>query len=54
MKQYEVKITREALADMNEIYDYIAFQLQSVDNAIGSKIDERLAQKFIDVYNQAK
>jgi len=34
MKQYEVKITRRALADMEEIYAYIADKLQAPDTAI--------------------
>lgn len=33
MKQYRVKITGIALADMEAIYDYIAFILQSPDEA---------------------
>ena len=28
MKQYTVKITDKALADMEEIYNYIAIQIQ--------------------------
>lgn len=35
MKQYTVQITDRALADMEEIYNYIAIQLQSPENAIG-------------------
>lgn len=35
MKQYTVKITDRALADMEEIYNYIAIHLQAVENAIG-------------------
>ncbi len=34
MKQYRVKITGKALADMEEIYDYIASNLQSPDTAM--------------------
>ena len=34
MKQYRVKITEIALADMEAIYDYIASTLQSPDTAI--------------------
>lgn len=35
MKEYEVKITDEALSDMAQIYDYIAEKLLSLENAIG-------------------
>lgn len=35
MKQYTVKITDEALADMEQLYNYIAFVLLSPENAIG-------------------
>ena len=35
MKQYRVQITDKALADMEEIYTYIAEQLQAPENAMG-------------------
>ena len=35
MKQYVVRITDRALADMEEIYNYIAIQLQAPENAMG-------------------
>lgn len=35
MKQYNVKITSKALADMEAIYDYIAEQLLNPDAAMG-------------------
>ena len=34
MKQYIVKITDKAFADMEEIYNYIAEQLQSPEHGI--------------------
>ena len=34
MKQYIVKVTEQALADMEEIYAYIADKLQAPDTAI--------------------
>lgn len=34
MKQYVVQITNRALADMEEIYNYIAIQLQAPENAM--------------------
>ena len=35
MKQYTVKITDRALADMEQIYDYIAHTLLAPENAMG-------------------
>lgn len=35
MKQYKVQTTDKALADMEEIYNYIVIQLQAPENAIG-------------------
>lgn len=35
MKQYEVKITRTALQDMEQIYSYIADRLLEPDTAMG-------------------
>lgn len=35
MKQYVVRITDRALADMEEMYNYIAIQLQAPENAMG-------------------
>lgn len=35
MKQYVVRITDRALADMEGIYNYIAIQLQAQENAMG-------------------
>lgn len=35
MKQYKVQVIDKALADMEEIYNYIATQLQALENAIG-------------------
>jgi plasmid stabilization system protein ParE len=35
MKQYSVQITDKALEDMEEIYTYIATQLQAPENAMG-------------------
>lgn len=34
MKQYTVRITDRALADMEEIYNYITIQLQAPENAM--------------------
>ena len=35
MEKYKVKITDEALADMEKIYEYIALKLLAPENAIG-------------------
>ena len=35
MKQYKVEITKEALQDMEDIYNYIAFELLAPENAMG-------------------
>ena len=35
MREYPVKITEKALVDMNGIYEYIALNLQSPENAMG-------------------
>jgi len=35
MDKYEVRVTDEALTDMERIYDYIANELLSSDNAMG-------------------
>lgn len=42
MRQYTVQITDKALADMEEIYAYIAEQLQAPENAMGQY--NRIAQ----------
>lgn len=35
MEQYKVEITKEALQDMEDIYNYIALELLSLENAMG-------------------
>ncbi|MCD7717507.1 MAG: type II toxin-antitoxin system RelE/ParE family toxin [Lachnospiraceae bacterium] len=35
MKQYDVRITEDAISDMEQIYDYIAHTLLSPENALG-------------------
>ena len=35
MKQYKVEITKEALQDMEDIYNYITTDLLAPDNAMG-------------------
>ena len=38
MREYPVEITEKALGDMNGIYEYIAVNLQSLENAMGQYI----------------
>ena len=38
MEQYKVEITKEALQDMEDIYNYIALELLSPENAMGNTI----------------
>lgn len=35
MRQYNVQITDEALSDMEQLYNYIAYVLRSPENAMG-------------------
>lgn len=48
MKQYTVQITDKALADMEEIYTYIAEQLLAPENAIEQY--NRIAEAIIFAY----
>ena len=41
MKQYKVEITKEALQDMEDIYNYIAIDLLAPDNAMEMCIRDR-------------
>ena len=38
MEQYKVEITKEALKDMEDMYNYIALELLSPENAMGHTI----------------
>lgn len=48
MKQYVVRITDRALADMEEICNYIAIQLQAPENAMGQY--NRIAEAVEELY----
>ena len=48
MKQYVVRITDRALADMEEIYNYSAIQLQAPENAMGQY--NRIAEAIEELY----
>ena len=43
MKRYKVEITKEALQDMEDIYNYITIDLLAPDNAMGQY--NRIADK---------
>lgn len=45
MKQYTVQITDEAIADMEQLYSYIAYNLLSPENAIEQY--NRIADKIL-------
>lgn len=47
MKQYKVRITDKALADMEEIHNYIAIQLQAPENAMAQY--NRIAKAIEDL-----
>lgn len=52
MEQYKVDITKEALQDMEDIYNYIALELLSPENAMGQY--NRIADEILtlDVFPQ--
>lgn len=45
MEQYKIEITKEALQDMEDIYNYIALELLSPENAMGQY--NRIADKIL-------
>ena len=47
MKHYTVQIADKALADMDEIYEYIAIKLQAPENALGQY--NRIAEAIEDL-----
>ena len=47
MKQYTVEITDDALEDLNEIYDYIANDLRSPENAL--KQYDRISERILNL-----
>lgn len=50
MKHYIVQITDKALEDMEEIYDYIAMQLQAPENAMGQYNRIAEAIEMLDMF----
>ncbi len=49
MEKYKVEITREALQDMEDIYNYIAIDLLSPENAMGQY--NRIADEILTLVN---
>lgn len=47
MKRYKVDITKEALLDMKNIYDYIANELEAPENAMGQY--NRIAKNILEL-----
>ena len=47
MREYPVKITEKALGDMDGIHEYIAFNLQSPENAMGQY--NRIADRVLEL-----
>ena len=47
MQQYKVEITKEALQDMEDIYDYIAVELLAPENAMGQY--NRIADEILSL-----
>lgn len=45
MKQYAVEITNEALADMEQLYNHIAYVLHAPENAMGQY--NRIAEEIL-------
>lgn len=45
MKQYAVEITNEALADMEQLYNHIAYVLRAPENAMGQY--NRIAEEIL-------
>ena len=56
MKQYIVKITDEALADMERLYHYIACDLQSPEYALAqyNRIVEKIMKLFVFLKSGSK
>ena len=52
MKQYKVEITKEALQDMEDIYNYIAIDLLAPDNAMGQY--NRIADEILTLKKMVK
>lgn len=45
---YEVEVSEQADSDLREIFEYIAFELQSLENASGQL--DRLEEQMLSLY----
>ena len=57
MKRYVVEITDEALADMEQLYNHIAYVLQAPENAMNQYTGSRLPIRWLresTLWNQTR
>ena len=54
---YEVEVSEQADRDLREIFEYIAFELQSPENAIGqlNRLEEQILSlaRYLEVFEAA-
>ena len=55
---YEVEVSEQADRDLREIFEYIAFELQSPENAIGqlNRLEEQILSlaRYLEVFEAAE
>ena len=55
---YEVEVSEQADRDLREIFEYIAFELQSRENAIGQldRLEEQILSlaRYLEVFEAAE
>ena len=55
---YEVEVSEQADRDLREIFEYIAFELQSLENAIGQldRLEEQILSlaRYLEVFEAAE
>ena len=55
---YEVEVSEQADRDLREIFEYIAFELQSPENAIGQldRLEEQILSlaRYLEVFEAAE
>lgn len=56
--KYEVEVSEQADRDLREIFEYIAFELQSQENAIGQldRLEEQILSlaRYLEVFEAAE
>ena len=56
--KYEVEVSEQADRDLREIFEYIAFELQSQENAIGQldRLEEQILSlaRYLEVFEVAE